>query len=102
MKGLTRNTDVMALIHATLTLVENLGMASAAEGVEDAAQLAVLQSLGCRYAQGYYFSRPVPASLVAPGATPSSPPCGRRLVAASRGDPKLHPLASRSMPGCNP
>lgn len=59
--GLTRNRDVMALIHATLTLVENLGMASVAEGVEDAAQLAVLQSLGCRYAQGYYFSRPVTA-----------------------------------------
>jgi len=69
-RGLTRNTDVMALIHATLTLVENLGMASAAEGVEDAAQLAVLQSLGCRYAQGYYFSRPVPADQLIRASRP--------------------------------
>jgi EAL domain-containing protein (putative c-di-GMP-specific phosphodiesterase class I) len=62
----------MALIHATLTLVENLGMASVAEGVEDAAQLAVLQSLGCRYAQGYYFSPPVPAGELLEVATTES------------------------------
>jgi diguanylate cyclase (GGDEF)-like protein len=69
-KGLTHDADVMALIHATLTLVENLGMASAAEGVEDAAQLAVLQSLGCSYAQGYYFSRPVPADQLIRASRP--------------------------------
>jgi diguanylate cyclase (GGDEF)-like protein len=68
--GLTRNRDVMALIHATLTLIENLGMASVAEGVEDAAQLAVLQSLGCRYAQGYHFSPPVPADQLLRASRP--------------------------------
>jgi diguanylate cyclase (GGDEF)-like protein len=68
--GLTRNRDVMALIHATLSLIENLGMASVAEGVEDAAQLAILQSLGCRYAQGYYFSRPVPADQLLRASRP--------------------------------
>jgi EAL domain-containing protein (putative c-di-GMP-specific phosphodiesterase class I) len=67
---LTRNRDVMALIHATLTLIENLGMASVAEGVEDAAQLAVLQSLGCRYAQGYHFSQPVPADQLLRASRP--------------------------------
>jgi EAL domain-containing protein (putative c-di-GMP-specific phosphodiesterase class I) len=51
--------DVLAVIHATVALIENLGMASLAEGVESPAQVAVLQSLGCRYAQGYYFSAPV-------------------------------------------
>jgi diguanylate cyclase (GGDEF)-like protein/PAS domain S-box-containing protein len=55
------NPDMLALIHATITLVENLGKTSVAEGVEDGAQVAVLQSLGCRQAQGYHFSRPVPA-----------------------------------------
>jgi diguanylate cyclase (GGDEF)-like protein len=54
------NPDVLAVIHATVHLVGNLGMASLAEGVEKAEQVAVLLSLGCRYAQGYYFSRPVP------------------------------------------
>ena len=59
-QDLTSSADVLAVIHATINLVENLGMASLAEGVEDQAQIAILQSLGCRYAQGYLFSRPVP------------------------------------------
>ena len=57
---LATSKDGMAVIHATITLVENLGMSSVAEGVETAAQVAILQSLGCRYAQGFYFSRAVP------------------------------------------
>ncbi|HLZ97139.1 MAG TPA: EAL domain-containing protein [Steroidobacteraceae bacterium] len=60
-QDVTGSADVLAVIHATISLVENLGMSSLAEGVENAAQVAVLQSLGCRYAQGYFFSRPVPA-----------------------------------------
>jgi len=53
------NKDVLAVIHATVNLIENLGMTSLAEGVETAAQAAVLHSLGCRLAQGYLFSRPI-------------------------------------------
>jgi diguanylate cyclase (GGDEF)-like protein/PAS domain S-box-containing protein len=64
---LAENPDVLAVIHATITLVENLGKASVAEGVEEAAQVAVLQSLGCRFAQGYYFSRPVSADRLLGG-----------------------------------
>jgi diguanylate cyclase (GGDEF)-like protein/PAS domain S-box-containing protein len=65
------NPDVLALIHATVTLAVNLGKSSVAEGVETAAQVAVLQSLGCRYAQGYYFSRPLSAEqLVTCAETP--------------------------------
>jgi diguanylate cyclase (GGDEF)-like protein len=60
-QDLVPSRDVLAVTHATIALIENLGMASLAEGVEDPAQVAVLQSLGCRYAQGYYFSRPVRA-----------------------------------------
>jgi EAL domain-containing protein (putative c-di-GMP-specific phosphodiesterase class I) len=54
--------DMLAVLHATVTLVENLRMSSVAEGVETPAQIAILQSLGCRFAQGFYFSKPVPAS----------------------------------------
>jgi diguanylate cyclase (GGDEF)-like protein len=60
-EDLIPNRDVLAVTHATIAMIENLGMASLAEGVEGPAQVAVLQSLGCRYAQGYYFSRPVRA-----------------------------------------
>jgi len=59
--NLGTNPDVMAVINATINLVANLGMSSLAEGVEDANQAAVLQSLGCHFAQGYLFSRPVKA-----------------------------------------
>jgi EAL domain-containing protein (putative c-di-GMP-specific phosphodiesterase class I) len=47
-------------------------MASLAEGVEDCAQLAILQSLGCRFAQGYLFSRPVTAGLLLGAILPIS------------------------------
>jgi EAL domain-containing protein (putative c-di-GMP-specific phosphodiesterase class I) len=35
-------------------------MSTIAEGVETAAQLQFLQSIGCEQFQGYYFSKPLP------------------------------------------
>jgi diguanylate cyclase (GGDEF)-like protein/PAS domain S-box-containing protein len=64
MRDLASSGDVLAVLHATINLVENLGMASLAECVEEPAQAAILQSLGCRYAQGFLFSRPVSAELL--------------------------------------
>jgi diguanylate cyclase (GGDEF)-like protein/PAS domain S-box-containing protein len=55
----TGSADVLAVIHAAVTLVQNLGKSSVAEGVETLEQVAVLQSLGCNYAQGYFFSPPL-------------------------------------------
>jgi EAL domain-containing protein (putative c-di-GMP-specific phosphodiesterase class I) len=57
-QDLASNQDVLAVIHATVTLIENLHKHSVAEGVENATQVAILQSLGCRFAQGYHFYRP--------------------------------------------
>jgi diguanylate cyclase (GGDEF)-like protein/PAS domain S-box-containing protein len=62
--GLSAGPDTLAVIHATITLVENLGKCSVGEGVETAEQLAILQSLGCHYAQGYFLGRPMPESEV--------------------------------------
>jgi EAL domain-containing protein (putative c-di-GMP-specific phosphodiesterase class I) len=62
--GLAAGPDTLAVIHATITLVENLGKCSVAEGVETAEQLAILQSLGCHYAQGYFLGYPLPESEV--------------------------------------
>lgn len=63
-QDLAQDADVLAVIHATINLIENLGMASLAEGVEESRQVAILQSLGCRLAQGYVFSKPLPAEQV--------------------------------------
>ena len=56
---LDSNGQVLALVHATMMLIENLGMTSVAEGVETTAQAAILQSVGCRLAQGWLFGPPV-------------------------------------------
>ena len=56
---LTTSPDVLSMIHAAITLVHNLGRTSVAEGVENSQQVAILQSLGCQHAQGFYFSPPM-------------------------------------------
>ncbi|MBO3742781.1 GGDEF domain-containing protein [Actinoplanes sp. NEAU-H7] len=53
--------DDTALTDTIVRLGRSLGMATVAEGIEEFGQLAVLREMGCGFAQGYYFSRPVPA-----------------------------------------
>jgi len=50
-----------AIVDATLVLASSLNMRCVAEGVETQAQLDYLREKGCRYIQGYFFSKPVPA-----------------------------------------
>ena len=56
----TSGTDE-AIVAAILALARNLGLHVVAEGVETPAQLQVLGRHGCEVAQGFYFSRPLPA-----------------------------------------
>ncbi len=56
---LTRDPHVMAVAHATINVIDNLGMVSVAEGVEEPGELAALQAMGCRLGQGWLFGRPV-------------------------------------------
>jgi len=48
-------------VHTILELARVLGMEVIAEGIETEEQSCMLQQAGCRYGQGYYFSRPLPA-----------------------------------------
>jgi diguanylate cyclase (GGDEF)-like protein len=57
--GLTGDPDRLAVLHATITLVENLGKSSVGEGVETIEQLATLQAMGCHFAQGYHLGKPM-------------------------------------------
>ncbi len=53
--------EARTLVHTVIELAHNLGMTTVAEGVETARHVAILQDLGCEYAQGYFFARPLNA-----------------------------------------
>ena len=60
-RDLVTDPDDMALSEAIIVMAHKLGLKVIAEGVETEAQRALLTQAGCDYAQGYLFSRPVPA-----------------------------------------
>jgi diguanylate cyclase (GGDEF)-like protein len=63
--GLTVGATESAFGKLIIDFAHTLGLRTVAEGVEHAEQVAVLQRLGCHFAQGYLFSRPLPATEVA-------------------------------------
>lgn len=60
-RELSAGSDDAAIVNATITLSRNLGMLTLAEGVETVAQRNFLRQAGCDFAQGYLYSRPLPA-----------------------------------------
>src|SRR6266853_650260 len=61
---LPHNAGSEAIVRATIELASGLGLGVVAEGVEDESTWQILQRLGCATAQGYFLSRPMPASEV--------------------------------------
>jgi diguanylate cyclase (GGDEF)-like protein/PAS domain S-box-containing protein len=59
--NITKNSDDAAITAAIIAMAHNLKLTVLAEGVEREDQLMMLSRLGCDHAQGYLFSRPVPA-----------------------------------------
>ena len=57
---MTDNSD-RELVRAIIAMAKSLSLTVIAEGVEEEAQLDYLRDLGCHTAQGYLFSRPLPA-----------------------------------------
>jgi diguanylate cyclase (GGDEF)-like protein len=52
------------IIRTIVYLAQALNLEVVAEGVENISQLEMLRSLGCEFAQGYLFSRPLPAEQI--------------------------------------
>lgn len=86
---LAHNRGDLILVRSAIELGHNLDLKVTAEGIEDAASLAILQQHGCETGQGYFISKPLSpeefeafyaTSRWAPGPS-ESPPKG--IVAAA-------------------
>ncbi len=62
-----------AILQSTLFLARHLGMEVVAEGIEETAQCEFLRALGCKYGQGYLFSKAVAAPDATVWCTPTQP-----------------------------
>lgn len=80
-----KNHADQSIIKSLLELGRQLGFKLVLEGVETIDQLDLLRSLGCEIAQGYHYSRPVPASDV--------PALVERLNAATARNAKIRVVA---------
>ena len=74
-----------AIVRAIVVLAESLGIDTTAEGTETLEELALLRRLGCSQAQGFLFSRPLPAPEARALAVASRP---RDAVAAFSRPPR--------------
>ncbi len=63
--GLPADADDAAIVSAILAMAQALRLKVVAEGVETAEQVEFLRAKGCDQAQGYYYSKPMPAEDLA-------------------------------------
>ncbi len=61
-EGVTTSADDATIVRAVIGLAHELDIEVIAEGVETAAQRDFLISAGCKFAQGFLFARPMPAT----------------------------------------
>jgi diguanylate cyclase (GGDEF)-like protein/PAS domain S-box-containing protein len=61
-RELPRNKQDAAIARTILALGASMELEVIAEGVEKRAQATLLADMGCRFAQGYHFGRPMPAT----------------------------------------
>src|SRR3712207_6027590 len=63
-EGLGEEVEDTAIVRMVIELAHTLGMEVIAEGVESRGQAALLEEMGCDFAQGYHFSKPLPPEEV--------------------------------------
>ncbi|MDQ1709108.1 MAG: hypothetical protein QOG49_493 [Frankiaceae bacterium] len=80
--GLGTDAADDAIVDSVVGLAQSLGLAAVAEGVETREQAEALQAMGCRFAQGYLYAKPLPAD---------------QLLAVLRGSTRLGSHGERTM-----
>ncbi|HEX8835179.1 MAG TPA: EAL domain-containing protein [Abditibacteriaceae bacterium] len=62
--GITGKNDDTVIVTSMIALAHALSLTVVAEGTETAAEAGKLHEMGCDFAQGYYFARPLPAGVI--------------------------------------
>ena len=62
MQSVTRDEKSRRMVQIIMEIADFLQVPVVAEGVENEEQYRLLKDMGCQYIQGYYFSRPLPAT----------------------------------------
>jgi diguanylate cyclase (GGDEF)-like protein len=63
-EAMMSDRDTATIVASVIDLARRLGIEVVAEGIETAGQLEMLRSFECPFAQGYLFSRPLPAQTI--------------------------------------
>jgi EAL domain-containing protein (putative c-di-GMP-specific phosphodiesterase class I) len=75
---LGRNATAASIIRSIVGLCADLGIGCGVGGVETEKQRAILQDLGCRWMQGYLFSKPMAPTDLATFLAEDGPASGAR------------------------
>jgi len=62
--GATNRPNLRVILESSLQLAHKLGLVAVAEGIEKDEEWALLKSLNCDLAQGYFIARPMPGDAV--------------------------------------
>jgi len=81
--GIGTDPRSAAIVRSTIELAHALGLQVVAEGIEDQQALEAVASFDCDYAQGYHFSRPVPAAAFAAAMRPKAVETAARATVSS-------------------
>lgn len=90
--GIGADLESTPIVQAVISLAHGLGIDVVAEGIETEPQLTVLRELACDRAQGYLFSKPLPAAELE-GLLAAAP--GTRLVLAPPATPAGRAVSGR-------
>jgi len=63
-RGIPDDADSRAIVHAMLAVARHFRLKVVAEGIETPEQGEYLRALGCEYAQGFLYSRPLSATTI--------------------------------------
>jgi len=63
--GFEDDANKRDIVRAIIQIARAMGMKTIAEGVESSQIEALLREMGCTHAQGYYYSKPLPADAMA-------------------------------------